>query len=114
MSTSYTPGPWSYCSVNHLNTKNKYRFYVGPVERDDFMDELAIVFDKDISDRAEANARLFAAAPYLLERAKDMIDAIGKLQDLSVENTAILEKSARYLDMAIATADWTYLANSAA
>lgn len=62
---THTPGPWSYIGNGDVVAKSDK--YCGG-EKD-----IASVF-LTVNDEDEANARLIAAAPDLLEALKDMLD----------------------------------------
>ena len=69
--SKHTPGPWD-CSQVHVDNGN---FWIGTAK--DYIGELYPAnSDLCISEEeAEANARLIAAAPVLLEALKGMIEA---------------------------------------
>lgn len=67
--TQHTPGPWHY----HDGRKNGTRQMVGTGEM--WIAEMTTGIGFDQSDtEAEANARLFAAAPDLLEAGRVAVD----------------------------------------
>lgn len=68
----HTPGPWFF-SGKHEGCEVRY---VGTYPDDRFCGELATLFGKD-GEEQEANARLIAAAPELLDVLTRMVDQIS-------------------------------------
>ena len=71
MSTKHTPGPWEITYENSDNYSGGQWFDVGGVAQVRFRYQCTIAE----GETAEANARLIAAAPELLEALKECIDA---------------------------------------
>ena len=69
---SHTPGPWLASPTASLGPQ--YAVYAEASGRD-----VAVVYDHD--DRTEANAKLIAAAPDLLEACEAFVEHIQTLPD---------------------------------
>lgn len=61
---THTPGPWVFDWGMKINGVTK-DYIVGPV--DSYNDILTVAIIKNVNEESEANARLIAAAPELLE-----------------------------------------------
>lgn len=77
MNAEHTPGPWTCRKVDNPQGVDAYRraiqsaWYVcGPEHDSDFVADVFVKHD----ERAEANARLIAAAPDLLEALHLLVD----------------------------------------
>lgn len=66
MNTKHTPGPW------HVTGKGLSRYVEGRV-RPGVLQEVAWCGATEVSEQMEANARLIAAAPELLEQLQEMV-----------------------------------------
>ena len=71
--TKHTPGPWVFTEENngHLEIKGQKRYVAMLFRMDDF--EADPVETPDC-EQAEANARLIAAAPELLDGVKELVE----------------------------------------
>ncbi|MDZ5813883.1 hypothetical protein U4I65_02380 [Stenotrophomonas maltophilia] len=76
MSSKHTPGPWGIEQTDDTNwigfmrpDGRKVELIVCTTQRDNF-------FKPDVQDKNDANARLIAAAPELLEALKDAVCAL--------------------------------------
>ena len=88
-SAAHTPGPW--WGMNHYSNHVNY---FSPTREDDYT--FRVVFPDDMPEaEAEANTRLIAAAPELLEAAETVLSRWGK---------GDLAEVVRELNAAIATA----------
>jgi len=83
MNTKHTPGPWT---IHHYEWLPKGHVSIDAL----FHGELALVVwkmeDDEQSPECEANARLIAAAPELLEALQR---CVGQLRELSFKNDRI-------------------------
>lgn len=78
MENKYTPGPW-------ITEKSGSAIWIGPnFHRTDGKVELIVThinidpeYKKGVLAKNEANAKLIAAAPELLEALEEMIDEVG-------------------------------------
>jgi hypothetical protein len=75
--SKHTPGPWTYDSVREVNGFPVYRILsgdgmVGALEQCNIPGETR----RELEQTLEANARLIAAAPELLEAAKNVLAAL--------------------------------------
>ncbi len=85
-STKGTPGPWHYQEVSDAYT----HIVRGP--NNYFVTQLS----QDTSGRSEADARLMAAAPELLEACREslrLVDGEDWLHDLREQLTAVIAKA---------------------
>jgi hypothetical protein len=71
--SAHTPGPWS---VERKTTSAGYVWKVGPFQACIYRDYGGVCNPRLPHDEAEANARLIAAAPDLLEAARHAADEI--------------------------------------
>ena len=78
----HTPGPWNSAPTGS-NMRDKYTqpFGVATYEKNPTLIAGCFGDVRGGIDAAEANARLIAAAPQLLEALKDALDALGTLRD---------------------------------
>lgn len=78
MSNKYTPGPWHFDWTTKVNGVIQ-GWAVGPADKPlDEVDHIdPVVWLDNDTENAEANARLIAAAPELLEALKVASDAIA-------------------------------------
>jgi hypothetical protein len=76
LSATHTPGPWRYFDVTPLDTEGQYTGLRYVVMQDNENENVWICRTVDAAQTAEANARLIAAAPDLLETLRDLCDAL--------------------------------------
>ena len=97
-STTHTPGPWEY-----THNSNSAAEFVEVTAANG--DEIAHVYDSRMDD-GEANARLMATAPRLLEALEDMTIIVGEmLADALLDPVEDLEKRHELAVAAIAAAE---------
>ena len=84
MANAFTPGPWTF---SHDNQFGDTRFYVAQQEgapyTPDYSDVATLIAETCSGDRVavqQANARLIAAAPELLEALRKLADAYERLK----------------------------------
>jgi len=81
--TQYTPGPWNYAGPSDIG-RDTYSIYGnGPLAY--------TAGPSDYGDAAEANARLIAAAPGLLEALKDVAEQIAAYDYLHGKNACVID-----------------------
>ena len=85
MSTKHTPGPWNYAGPSDIG-RDTYSIYGnGPLAY--------TAGPSDYGETAEANARLIAAAPDLLEALKDVVSQIAAYDKLFGKNSCAIDDS---------------------
>lgn len=85
MTTKHTPGPWTYGRVRL--GQGFAEWIVTAIHHERGRSNVLIAGDTQNhtpSDEAEANARLIAAAPDLLEAVRDMISDHGDLSEATL------------------------------
>lgn len=78
MTSKHTPGPW--CIKDHRNVSEGFTI-AAPRANDPFYDGIAHLVD------VEADARLIAAAPDLLEALRELTDDVADRFDLDSPST---------------------------
>lgn len=86
MSTKHTPGPWSF--GYGITTEYGEVFGVGVTTKPDWTVVCAVSRPGDVNAIDEANARLIAAAPELLEFARSVVRYAGSAGDDYLANKA--------------------------
>ena len=86
MSAKHTPGPWSF--GYGVTTEYGEVFGVGVTTKPDWTVVCAVSRPGDVNAIDEANARLIAAAPELLEFARSVVRYAGSAGDDYLANKA--------------------------
>lgn len=97
MKTQHTPGPWVACKISDnsgftVRTNERPELILIPVN----LSEVNTSIHSELVGEAEANARLIASAPDMLEAAENMLFAFR-----SAAKTEIQRKAVQYMDEAI-------------
>jgi len=74
MKTEHTPGPWKYEKWDSLAGEKHDRFIISVDYKHPFLDKVYIAEIGSLIIEKEANSKLIAAAPELLEALENIID----------------------------------------
>jgi hypothetical protein len=93
MTQKHTPGPWTV----------SYETDISGIENDPANDcvglvDVAHVYMRTVPGRHEANARLIAAAPELLEALKDLLETFESEIHCEYDGTSMLYEKLSYAD----------------
>lgn len=93
MNTKHTPGPWKQHFVQNSHVMAVY----ATSDQMEFIADIGTPFGPDGDAKAEANARLIAAAPELLAFAQMVAEGGYDMADLMTEARAAIAKATNSL-----------------
>lgn len=102
--TAHTPGPWTYEYENSDALSGGCWYSIKAVGGDDDLLWFPYNGPRSSGEREEANARLMAAAPELLDAARTALEWAERYEDLCDEGGGIIAQDLSAVRAAIAKA----------